>query len=85
MIIDKYAFTVQYLISVSKVYWTNVHSAFVKMSWFLYPLQKSLIKGVTQRGGDRSAWTDTPEDKERKMMAGEEVRQSSTQYTCTVH
>ena len=29
-------------------------------------------KGVTQRGGDRSAWTDTPEDKERKMMAGEE-------------
>ena len=59
-------------------------SAFV-MSWFLYPLKKSLIKGVTQRGGDRSAWTDTPEDKERKMMAGEEVRQSSTQYTCTVH
>ena len=48
------------------------------MSWFLYPLKKSLIKGVTQRGGDRSAWTDTPEDKERKMMAGEEVRQSST-------
>ena len=29
-------------------------------------------KGVTQRGGDRSAWTDTPEDKQRKMMAGEE-------------
>lgn len=34
-------------------------------------------KGVTQRGGDKSAWTDTPEDKQRKMMGGEEVRQST--------
>ena len=32
-------------------------------------------KGVTQRGGDRSAWTDTPEDKERKLREGEDGEQ----------
>ena len=37
---------------------------------------------MTQRGGDKSAWTDTPEDKERKRMGGEEVRQS-TPVQCT--
>jgi len=28
-------------------------------------------KGVTERGGDRSAWTDSPAEKERKLKEGE--------------
>merc|ERR1712029_166996 len=29
-------------------------------------------KGVSERGGDKSAWTDTPADKERKMLQGDD-------------
>jgi len=29
-------------------------------------------KGVTERGGDKSAWTDTPADKERKLLHGDD-------------
>ena len=47
-----------------------------------YAISKFLLIGVTQRGGDKSAWTDTPEDKARKMMGGEEVRQRTpVQFT----
>jgi len=30
-------------------------------------------KGVSERGGDRSAWTDSPADKERKLRQGDVV------------
>ena len=32
-------------------------------------------KGVTERGGDKSSWTDSPADKERKLMQGEDAEE----------